>query len=111
VASDVGVAVMVYEWLSLCSLGCGWLGRAALWLELERWYVGTAVPEGGAGGVVEQLDIGAEALKALSVECIETFYRVGDEFVSMMIIDVVWRSSSGGLASSSSLERLVFACS
>jgi hypothetical protein len=31
----------------LCRLGCGWLCRAALWLDYERWYVGTAVPEGG----------------------------------------------------------------
>jgi hypothetical protein len=36
-----------------CSLGCRWLGRAALRLELERWYVGTAVPEDGVGGGVE----------------------------------------------------------
>jgi hypothetical protein len=58
--------------------------------------------------VVEQLDVGAAAPKALSVECIET-YRVGDEVVSMMIIGVVWQSFSGGLASSSSFECPVFA--
>jgi hypothetical protein len=46
-----GAAAVVYEQFSLCSLGCGWLGRAALWLELEWWYVGTAVPEGGVGGL------------------------------------------------------------
>jgi hypothetical protein len=37
-----------------------------LWLECERWYVGTAVPEGGVGGllgVAEQLDVGAAAPK------------------------------------------------
>jgi hypothetical protein len=66
---------VVYEQFALSSLGCGWLGRAALRLELERWYVGTAVPEGGVGGlpgVVEQLDVGAAAPKALCVVCIET---------------------------------------
>jgi hypothetical protein len=42
---------VVYEQFSLCSLGCGWLGRTALRLELERWYVGTAVPKDGVGGL------------------------------------------------------------
>jgi hypothetical protein len=46
-----GATAAVYEKFSLCSLGCGWLVRAALWLELERWYVGMAVPEGGVGGL------------------------------------------------------------
>jgi hypothetical protein len=32
---------------ALCSLGCGWLCCAVLRLEPERWYIGTAVPEGG----------------------------------------------------------------
>jgi hypothetical protein len=44
--------------------------------KLDRWYVVTTVPEGGVGGlpgVVEQLDIRAAALKALGVECVETF--------------------------------------
>jgi hypothetical protein len=103
---------VVYEQFSLCSLGCGWLGRAALRLKLERWYVGTAVSEGGVGGlpgVVEQLDVGAAAPKALCVGCIETLCRVGDEVVSMLVVGVVWRNSSGGLASSSSLERPMFA--
>jgi hypothetical protein len=88
---------MVYEWFSLCNLGYGWLGRAALRLKLERWYVGAAVLEGGVGGlpgVVEQLDVGAAAPKALSVECVETFCRVGDEVVSIIFVDVVWRSFS-----------------
>jgi hypothetical protein len=65
---------VVCEQLALCSLGCGWLDRAALRLELERWYVGTVIPDGGVGGlpgVVEQLDVGAAALKDLSAECIE----------------------------------------
>jgi hypothetical protein len=77
----------------------------------ERWYVGTAVPKGGVGGlpgVVEQLDVGAAAPKALCAECIETLCRVGDEVVSMLVVGAVWRSSSRGLTSSSSLERLVF---
>jgi hypothetical protein len=39
------------EQLARCNLGYGWLSRAALWLECERWYVGTTVPEGGVGGV------------------------------------------------------------
>jgi hypothetical protein len=38
-----------------------------------------------------------------------TLCRVGDEVVSMLVVGVVWRSSSGGLASSSLLERPVFA--
>jgi hypothetical protein len=100
---------MVYERFSLCSLGYGWLGHAVLQLELERWYVGMAVLEGGGGGlpgIVEQLDVGAVAPKALSVECVETFCRVGDEVISMMIVGVVWRT--GGLGSSSTLERPVF---
>jgi hypothetical protein len=59
--------------------------------------------------VVEQLDVGAAAPKALSVECVETFSRVGDEVVSMMFVGVVWRNFSRGLASSSSSERPVFA--
>jgi hypothetical protein len=40
-------------------------------LELKQWYVGMAVPADGVGGllgVVEQLDVGAAALKALSVD-------------------------------------------
>jgi hypothetical protein len=89
---------VVYEHFSLCSLGYGWLRRAALQLDLERWYVGTAVPEDGVGGlpgVVEQLDVGAAAPKALSAECIETFCRVGDEVVSMLVVGVVWHNSSG----------------
>jgi hypothetical protein len=49
----------------LCAvLDCGWLCRAASWLECERWYVGMAVPEGGIGGllgVVEPVDVGAAA--------------------------------------------------
>jgi hypothetical protein len=49
------------------------------------------------------------ALKAPSAECIETLCRVDDEVVSMLVVGVMWRSSSGGLASSSSLERPVFA--
>jgi hypothetical protein len=96
---------VVYEQFALCSLGCGWLGRAALRLKLERSYVETAVPEGGVGGlpgVVEQLDIGATAPKDLSAECIETV-------VPMLVVGVVWRSSSGGLTSSSSLECPMFA--
>jgi hypothetical protein len=82
-----------------------------LWLEFERWYVGTAVPEGGVGGlsgVVEQLDVGAAAPKALCAECIETLCRVGDKVVSMLVVGAVWRNSSRGLTSSSSLERPVF---
>jgi hypothetical protein len=35
--------------------------------------------------------------------------RVGDEVISMLVIIVVWRSFSRGLASSSSLECPVFA--
>jgi hypothetical protein len=96
---------VVYEQFALCSLGYGWLGRAALRLVLERWYVGMAVPEGGVGGlpgVVEQLDVGAAALKVLSAECIEMV-------VPLLVVGVVWRSSSGGLTSSSLLERPVFA--
>jgi hypothetical protein len=42
---------VVYRQFSLCSLGCGWLGHAALRLKLERWYIGTAVPEDGVGGL------------------------------------------------------------
>jgi hypothetical protein len=100
---------VVYEQFALCSLGCGRLGRAALWLEFERWYVRTTVPEGGFGGlpgVVEQLDVGAAAPKACSVECIETLCRVGEEVVLMLIIGVLWRR---GVTSSSSLECPVFA--
>jgi hypothetical protein len=52
VAPDVGAAAMVCERSSLCSLDCGRLSRAALWLECERWYVGMAVPEGGVGGLL-----------------------------------------------------------
>jgi hypothetical protein len=95
----------------LCSLGCGWLDRAALRLELKRWYVGTAILEGGVGdlpGVVEQLDIGAAAPKTLCPKYIETLCRVGDDVVLMLVVGVVWRSSFGGLASSYLLERSVF---
>jgi hypothetical protein len=66
---------------SLCSLGCGWLGRAALWLVCGRWYVGMAVPEGGL---------------CVSRPCI------------VWAMSVVWRCSSGRLASSA-LERPMFA--
>lgn len=67
---------------SLCSMGCGRLGRAASWLERERWHVGKAVSEGGVGGllgVAERLDVGAVAPKLwqwlrASISC-----RVGDE--------------------------------
>jgi hypothetical protein len=67
VAPDVGVAAVVCEQFALCSLGCGWLGRAAPLLERERWYVGTAILEGGVGGllgVAELLDVGMAASKA-----------------------------------------------
>ena len=47
-----GTAAVVCERFTLCSLGCGWLCRAASWLECERWYVGMAVPEGGVGGLL-----------------------------------------------------------
>jgi hypothetical protein len=60
------MAAVVCERFTLCSLGCGWLSRAASWLECERWYVGMAVPEGGAGGllgVAERLDVGAATPK------------------------------------------------
>jgi hypothetical protein len=36
-APDVGVAVVVCERFTLCSLGCGWLNCAASWLECEWW--------------------------------------------------------------------------
>jgi hypothetical protein len=51
---------VVYKQFVLCSLGYGWLRRAAPWLERERWYVGMVVPEGGVGGllgVAELLDV------------------------------------------------------
>jgi hypothetical protein len=63
---DVGATAEVYEQFALWSLGCGRLGRAASWLESERWHIGMAVPEGGVGGllgVVDQLDVGAAARK------------------------------------------------
>jgi hypothetical protein len=88
---------MVYGQFSLCSLGCGWLGHATLRLGLERWNVGTAVPKDGVGGlpgVVEQLDVGVAAPKALCGECIETLCRVGDEVVLMLVVGVMWRGSS-----------------
>jgi hypothetical protein len=75
-------------------------------------YVGTAVPEGGVGGlpsVVEQLDVGVAALKDPSAECIEILCRVGDEVFLMLVVGIVWCNSFRGLASSSLLERLVFA--
>jgi hypothetical protein len=77
-------------------------------LERERWYVGTAVPEGGVGGLlgVELLDVGVAAPKAC--KCFEILCHVGDEAFSVLIVGVVWRSSPGGL-SCSSLERPVFA--
>jgi hypothetical protein len=59
--------------------------------------------------MAEQLGVGAMAPKALSAECIETLCRVDGEVVSMLVVGVVWRSSSRGLTSSSSLERPVFA--
>jgi hypothetical protein len=62
---------------------------------------------GGLPGAVEQLDVGAAAPKALSVGCIETSYRLGDEVVLMLVAGVVWRTR--GLASSSLLELPVFA--
>jgi hypothetical protein len=42
--------------------------------------------------MVEQLDVGAAVSKALSVKCIETFWRVGDEVV-LMLVGVVWGNS------------------
>jgi hypothetical protein len=54
-------------------------------------------------------DVGAAAPKALSVVCIETLCRVGDEVVSMLVVDVVWRNFSRGLASSSLFGCPVFA--
>jgi hypothetical protein len=73
-ASDLGAAVMIYERFALCSLGCGWLSRAASWLECERWQVLMAIPKGGVGGplgVVEQLDVGAAAPSFGSVEGVD----------------------------------------
>jgi hypothetical protein len=61
---------------------------------------------GGLPGVVELLDVGATDLNALAVECIEILCRVGDKVVSMLVLSVVWRSFSGGLASSSSSSLL-----
>jgi hypothetical protein len=111
-APDFGAVTVVCEQFAMCSLGCGRLGRAVLWLELERWYVGTAVLKGGVGGlpgVVEQLDVRAAAPKALSVACIEILCRVGDEVILMLVVGVVWRSSSEELTSLSLLERPVLA--
>jgi hypothetical protein len=68
------MVAVVYEWFALCSLGCGVLSRAALWLMCERWYVGMAVPEGGVGGLLgeaEWLDVGAAAPNFGSVESID----------------------------------------
>jgi hypothetical protein len=45
------VTVVVYEQFSLCILGCGQLGRVALWPELEQWYVEMAVSKCGVGGL------------------------------------------------------------
>jgi hypothetical protein len=59
--------------------------------------------------MAEQLGVGAMAPKALSAECIETLCHVDGEVVSMLVFGVVWRSSSRGLTSSSSLEHPVFA--
>jgi hypothetical protein len=72
-----------------------------------RWYSRTVVSKDGVGGlpgVVEQLDVGAASPKALTAECIKTLCRVGEEVVLMLVIAVVWRSSSLGL-----LERPMFA--
>jgi hypothetical protein len=63
---------VVCERFAWSSFGCGWLWRAALWLVCERWYIGTAVPKGGVGGmlgVAEQLDIGAAASVVGSSDC------------------------------------------
>jgi hypothetical protein len=60
---------------------------------------------GGRGRAV----VSGGAPKALSVEYIVTLCRVGAEVVSMLVGSVVWGSSYGGLTSSSSLERPVFA--
>jgi hypothetical protein len=46
---------------------------------------------------------------SLCDECIELLCRVDDEVVSMLVVGVVWRGSSGGLVSSSLSERPVFA--
>jgi hypothetical protein len=73
-APDLGAAAVVCERFALCSLGCGWLSRAAPWLECERWHVGMAVPEGGVGGpfgVTEQVDVGAAAPSFDSVESVD----------------------------------------
>jgi hypothetical protein len=51
----------------------------------------------------------AAALKAPSAECIEILCRVGDEVFLMPVVGIVWCNSFRGLASSSLLERLVFA--
>jgi hypothetical protein len=64
---------------------------------------------GGLPGVIEQLDVGAAAPKALRGECIEILCRVGDEVVLMLVVGVVWRGSSSRLASSFLLERPVSA--
>jgi hypothetical protein len=80
---------MVYEQFSLCSLGCGWLDRAALWHEGEQWYVGMAVPKGGLGA---------------SWPCIVWAMRL------VLVLVVVWCCFLRGLTSSSSLlKRPVFA--
>jgi hypothetical protein len=52
---------------------------------------------------------GRSAPKALHGECIETLCLVGDEVVLMLVVGIVWRGSSRRLASSSLLERSVFA--
>jgi hypothetical protein len=44
---------------------------------------------GGLSGVVEWLDIGAAVPKAPDVACIEILCLVGDEVVSMLVVDVV----------------------
>jgi hypothetical protein len=48
---------------ALCSLGCGWMVRAALQLESERWYVRAAAPEGGGLGELAGRD-GAAVCRA-----------------------------------------------
>jgi hypothetical protein len=65
VASDIGATAVVCKQFSICSLGCGWLNRAASRLECEQWYVRMAILEGSVGNL---LDVGVATQNFVNVE-------------------------------------------
>jgi hypothetical protein len=81
------------------------LGRETSWLEGKRWYVATAISEGGVGamlGVVEQVDVWRLPRKFEVLRALISCQAVNE--VACWSSTSCWRNSIASWLASSTLE-------